>query len=82
MFLTNTAARLLPMHDEQWSDNVLIVVPSYNEEESLPAVLDALCALVPLTSIVIVDDGSTDDTSAVAHRRVVQVVRMSGLGAR
>jgi glycosyltransferase involved in cell wall biosynthesis len=76
MFLTNTAARLLPMHDEQWSDNVLIVVPSYNEEESLPAVLDALCALVPLTSIVIVDDGSTDDTSAVAHRRGVQVVRM------
>ena len=64
------------MRDELWSDNVLIVVPSYNEQETLPALLDALRVLVPPSSIVVVDDGSTDNTSAVASGRGVQLVRL------
>ena len=65
-----------PALDPDWPLHALIVIPSFNEEESLPAVLDALGTLVPPSSIVVVDDGSTDDTSAVAVRRGVRLIRM------
>lgn len=47
-----------------------IVVPALNEAYRLPAVIDSLKQHVdPLTTqIVIVDDGSTDDTSRLARR--------------
>lgn len=62
--------------DPDWPRHVLIVVPAFNEQASLPAVLDALRLLVPASSIVVVDDGSTDATSAVAIGRGVRLIRM------
>ena len=48
-----------------------VVVPAYNEESRLPATLDRLVGylagqrqLLP-AEIVVVDDGSTDDTAGV-----------------
>lgn len=51
---------------------VAVVVPALNEEESLPAVL---AALQGGPRVVVVDNGSTDDTSGVARRAGVEVVR-------
>ena len=46
-----------------------IVLPAFDEEEALPAVVeDIRSVLGPDTDIVVVDDGSTDDTAAVAKR--------------
>jgi glycosyltransferase involved in cell wall biosynthesis len=50
-----------------------IVIPAYNEVESLPALVDGIVAVVeglPLASweIVLVDDGSTDGTTALMAR--------------
>jgi hypothetical protein len=41
-----------------------VVVPAFNEARALGGVLDELATLVP--NIVVVDDGSTDETSRVA----------------
>ena len=43
---------------------VLIVIPAWNEEESLPHVLAEVRGAVPHADVVVVNDGSTDATSA------------------
>ncbi len=54
-------------------EEVWIILPAYNEQADLG---DALAALSPLrASVVVVDDGSTDETSAVALRHGAWVLR-------
>ncbi len=51
---------------------VSVVLPAKNESEGLRRTLPALAAVLPGAEVIVVDDGSTDDTAAVA----------AGLGAR
>jgi glycosyltransferase involved in cell wall biosynthesis len=44
-----------------------VVISAFNEADNLHRVLDAVCAVNLLSQIVVVDDGSTDDTLAVAQ---------------
>jgi glycosyltransferase involved in cell wall biosynthesis len=44
----------------------LVFIPAWNEEESLPAVLDELRGELPEADVLVVDDGSTDGTAEVA----------------
>ena len=44
----------------------IVVVPTYNERESLPLLVDALMQH-PHVSVLVVDDDSPDGTAAVAH---------------
>jgi len=53
----------------------LVVVPALNEAESLPHTLPRLLAGAQGCDVLVVDDGSRDDTSAVARRHGVAVVR-------
>lgn len=50
-----------------------IVIPSFNEELRLPASLEKIAAYVrenrPNTEVIVVDDGSTDRTAAIAESR-------------
>ena len=39
-----------------------VVIPALNEEGYLPHVLDVVCSVGWLTQIVVVDDGSKDNT--------------------
>lgn len=55
-------------------ERVLIVIPAWNEEEVLPQVLDEVAACLPDDDVLVVNDGSTDRTSAVARRPGVRVV--------
>jgi glycosyltransferase involved in cell wall biosynthesis len=64
---------------------VLVVIPSFNERAALPAVLADVGAAAAASSHtiepVVVDDGSADDSSAVARGLGVRVVRLcSNLG--
>jgi glycosyltransferase involved in cell wall biosynthesis len=47
---------------------ILFIVPAYNEEENLAAVVAGVRAHYPSADILVVNDGSTDGTSAVARQ--------------
>ncbi|HEY7206622.1 MAG TPA: glycosyltransferase family 2 protein [Gaiellaceae bacterium] len=52
----------------------LVFVPAWNEEANLPAVLRELAAEIPDAEVLVVDDGSTDATAAVARDAGAQVL--------
>lgn len=61
--------------------NILILIPAYNEAERLRPVVDASLQQLP---VLVVDDGSTDDTAALAQAagaEVLQQVPNQGKGA-
>jgi glycosyltransferase involved in cell wall biosynthesis len=45
----------------------LVVLPAYNEQASLPATIASLQSLPEGFELLVVNDGSTDETSRVAH---------------
>ncbi|GAB2465193.1 glycosyltransferase family 2 protein [Xylanimonas ulmi] len=49
------------------SQRVLIVLPAWNEEAAIAAVLDEVATVLPWADLLVVNDGSTDDTAAVAR---------------
>ncbi|HEC63459.1 MAG TPA: glycosyltransferase family 2 protein [Candidatus Acetothermia bacterium] len=55
---------------------VSAVIPAYNEADRIGAVLAPLRATTAVQEIVVVDDGSTDNTAEVARRYGVKVVRL------
>ena len=55
---------------------ITVIVPAYNEGPTLAETLASLQnQTLPPTEVIVVDDGSTDDTAAVADRAGVTVVR-------
>ena len=53
---------------------VLVVIPAWNEAQSLPAVLREISEHLPDVGVLVVNDGSADETSAVARSCGVQVL--------
>jgi dolichol-phosphate mannosyltransferase len=47
---------------------VLVVVPTYNEAENLPIIVDRLRRAVPAAEVLVVDDNSPDGTGKIADR--------------
>ena len=47
----------------------LVVIPTYNELDNLPRILDATRESLPAAHILVVDDGSPDGTGALADER-------------
>ncbi len=45
----------------------VVFIPAWNEEQSLPDVLSELKAGLPGADVLVIDDGSTDETAAVAR---------------
>ena len=54
----------------------IIVIPAFNEEESLPDVLAHLATVVPDFDVVVVDDGSVDSTYSVAQAGGVNALKL------
>lgn len=62
----------------------LVFIPAWNEQASISGVIDDVRAALPGADILVVDDGSTDATTATAHRCGVLVATLpfnQGLGA-
>jgi glycosyltransferase involved in cell wall biosynthesis len=53
-----------------------VIVPAYNEEEALPATLKELRQAAPGLDVLVVDDGSADETSATARAAGARVLRL------
>ncbi len=54
--------------------NILIIVPAYNEEESLPGVVRDLRENMPSADVLVVNDGSRDATAQIARKLGVAVL--------
>ena len=57
------------------TESTLVIIPAFNEEEALPAVLREL-GTRPGLDVVVIDDGSTDRTAAVAAAEGVTVLSL------
>ncbi|MGD9840724.1 MAG: glycosyltransferase family 2 protein [Candidatus Bipolaricaulis sp.] len=55
---------------------VSAIIPAFNEAERIAAVLAPLTSSPAVDEVIVVDDGSTDATSAEAERFGVRVVRL------
>lgn len=63
--------------------SLVVVIPTYNELENLPALLRRLHAVLPEAEVLVVDDGSPDGTADAAEaygraRGRVSVLRRAG----
>ena len=54
----------------------LIIMPAYNESANLPQVIPAVRAAAPAYDLVVIDDGSRDDTAWLAARLGAAVVSL------
>jgi dolichol-phosphate mannosyltransferase len=70
-------------------DDVLVIIPTYNERESLPMIIERVRSSTPGVFILVVDDNSPDRTGDVAeelathddHVLVLHRTAKNGLGA-
>jgi cellulose synthase/poly-beta-1,6-N-acetylglucosamine synthase-like glycosyltransferase len=61
---------------QQFADELTVIVPAYNEAESLADTVKSLVnQTCPPARVIVVDDGSTDDTGQVAEDLGVEVLR-------
>lgn len=63
------------MDRKEDNKDVTAVIPAYNEAERLPGVLDVMVGYPGFHEIIVVDDGSTDDTYNIARKYGVKVLR-------
>ena len=77
------------MSSAQAPDRVLVIVPTYNERDNLPLILDRLHRALPEVHALVVDDGSPDGTGELADKiaagddrvHVLHRTEKAGLGA-
>jgi glycosyltransferase involved in cell wall biosynthesis len=59
--------------------SLTLIIPAYQEEESIGSVLDEIATALKSTGkeypIIVVDDGSTDKTAAIAEAKGARVIR-------
>jgi glycosyltransferase involved in cell wall biosynthesis len=58
------------------STRVLAILPAFNEESTLPAVLPTVLAATLVDRVLVVDDGSTDETVQVARDLGAEALRL------
>jgi glycosyltransferase involved in cell wall biosynthesis len=71
-----TAGRVEAENARATALRCIAVVPAYNEEASVARVIEDIRAADPSFDIVVVDDGSTDRTAAVAEAAGAHVVHL------
>jgi poly-beta-1,6-N-acetyl-D-glucosamine synthase len=65
---------------EDFSGSISVVLAVYNEEKTLQRRLDELCDLIKISDcqgeVIVVSDGSTDDTARIAKSHTNSIVRV------
>lgn len=60
---------------QQDAERLLVLIPAYNEQAAIGHIVRTVRATVPRADVVVIDDGSTDETSAQARAAGAQVVQ-------
>lgn len=66
------------------SKKILVIIPAYNEAESIGRVIEKTQQRFPVSDILVVNDGSSDSTSAISKQKGAMVLDLSynlGIGA-
>ncbi len=58
------------------AQRVLAIVPAFNEGEAIEVVISELQAIIPKVDVLVVDDGSWDNTAEAAQRSGAMVLRL------
>ena len=56
-------------------ESLSIVIPAKNEATSIGDIVSSAIAEYPSAQIIVVDDGSTDDTAAISEKAGATVIR-------
>src|SRR5262245_31841497 len=59
-----------------FSGSTLVVIPAYNEAACIASVVNEVRAELPSADVLVVDDGSDDDTAALASAAGALVARL------
>ncbi len=70
---TNTE---LPRESRVRRSSELVIIPAWNEQDALPGTLTELQRVRPDLDVIVVSDGSTDDTAAIARSFGVMVAEL------
>src|SRR3979411_2950811 len=58
------------------SHRVLVIIPAYNEAQSLPDLIHELRMKYPAFDVLVMDDGSTDDTAVALSKLQARVISL------
>lgn len=61
---------------------VSVIIPAYNEEKNIGSLLSTLCGMDGIMEILVVNDGSLDNTSEVARSFGVRVIDLKENGGK
>ena len=64
---------------EHSEPKILVIIPAYNEEETIGGVIEDVKKEMPGADIVVVNDGSTDSTPLIVMEFVREFVREKGV---
>src|SRR5690349_16759046 len=68
-------ARMSTQRDMSDSADISLVIPAYNEAEIIGQVVAALLGSARWREVLVIDDGSTDDTAGAAEAAGARVIR-------
>lgn len=54
---------------------ILVIIPAYNASATIPSLIERISTVVQKENILVVDDGSSDDTFAIANESKVKVLQ-------
>jgi len=63
---------------------IVVIIPAYNEEDIIGQTVESALAMPDVEEVVVIDDGSEDETPFIAHdtgARVIQMSQNMGKGA-
>src|SRR3954454_24220748 len=66
----------LPREASPIVSNHLVVIPAFNEEANVASVVADVRASLPGFDVLVIDDGSSDETVAVARHAGARVLRL------
>lgn len=59
----------------KWPDSIVVVIPAYFAENSLRLLLPKVLEYVPSSKIIVVNDGSTDNTDQICQEKNILVLK-------
>ncbi len=61
--------------DSGMEGSILVIIPAFNEEKTIAGVINRAKEVLPVAELVVIDDGSRDNTAALAAASGARVLR-------